>query len=96
VSVALLVEPGTLAVMVTVPIFFLLVVTMNWALVAPAGTMTVLGTCAQFVLSESDTTTPPAGAGDPRITVAVEDCPARITTGFSVSEVIGGGRTVSV
>lgn len=81
--------------MVTVPIFFLLVVTMNWALVAPAGTNTVLGTCAQFALSESDTTTPPAGAADSRVTVPVEECPARIVAGFSVKEVIGGGRTVS-
>ncbi len=69
---------------------------MNPALLAPAGTTMVLGTCAQFTLSESDTATPPIGARDPRVMVPVEDCPARIVAGFNVREAIGGGRTVSV
>jgi hypothetical protein len=53
-----------------------LVLAVNAALVAPAGTVTLAGTLTRVVLLlDSVTTAPPAGAGVPRITVPVEGLP---------------------
>ena len=75
------------------------VLTVNVALVAPAGTVTLEGTLAAPLLLESATCTPPAGAGALSVTVPVEDCTPPITlVGLSVSEErvgSGGGVTVS-
>jgi hypothetical protein len=76
------------------------VLTVNVALVAPAGTVTLEGTLAAPLLLASRTCTPPAGAGPLSVTAPVEDCTPPITlVGFSVSEETvgsGGGVTVSV
>jgi hypothetical protein len=74
------------------------VVTVNVALVAPAGTVTLSGTRAAIVLLlDRLTTTPPAGAGPVNVTLPV-DVPIPPTTlvGFSVSEERNGWITVSV
>ena|SRR5216684_663854 len=77
-----------------------LVLTVNDALVAPAGTITLEGTLAVVVLLlESATCVPPAGAGPLSVTVPVEDCAPPITlVGFRVSEErerVGGGKACS-
>src|SRR6266436_4515667 len=73
-----------------------LVLTVNVALVAPAGTITLEGTLAAAVLLlESATCAPPAGAGPLSVTVPVEDSvPPMTLVGLSVSEErerVGGG-----
>ena len=69
-----------------------LVVTVKIALVAPAGTVTLLGVAAAILLLESVTWAPPAGAGPLKVTVPVEDCrPPTTLVGFSVSDERGGG-----
>ena len=76
-----------------------LVVIVKVALEAPAGTVTLAGTAATpALLVESETTTPPVGAGPLRFTTPAEDCEPPITlVGLSVSDerVSGGGATVS-
>jgi hypothetical protein len=65
-----------------------LVVTVNVAEVAPAGTVTLESTCAVAVsLLESETCAPPEGAAALKVTVPVEDCePPTTVVGFNVSE----------
>lgn len=74
------------------------VLTVNDALVAPAGTNTVEGTLAAALLLESATVAPPAGAARVRVTVPVEDSnPPTTLVGFSVSDArVGGGRGTGV
>jgi hypothetical protein len=70
------------------------VLTLNVALLAPAGTITLEGTLAAPLLLESMTCAPPAGAGPLNVTVPVENCKPPITLeGFSFNEdrVTGGG-----
>jgi hypothetical protein len=71
----------------------------NVAVVAPAGTITVPGAVAAFVLLLANVTNvPPAGAGPFSVTVPVEFPtigPPMTLFGFSVSEATVGGRTVS-
>ena len=50
------------------------VVTANVAVVVPAATVTLAGTCAEPLLEESATTAPPVGAG-----AAKGNCPGRRT-----------------
>jgi hypothetical protein len=69
------------------------------ALVAPAGTVTVLGTLARLELLRSCTTTPPAGAGPLRVTVPVAVLPPQTEVGLIVSDcsvTLGEGLTVRV
>lgn len=75
----------------------MLVVTGKVALVAPAGTVTLLGREHPALLSISVTTAPPAGAGPFSVTVPVEFPSGPPTTlfGFRVSEVSTAGSTVS-
>src|SRR5437660_422282 len=76
-----------------------LVLTVNVALVAPAGTVTLDGTLAAAVLLlESVTCAPAAGAGPLNVAVPVEDCRPPITVaGLSVSEAsVGGGGGAGV
>ena len=78
-----------------------LVLTVNVALVAPAGTVTLDVVLATLVLLlESVTTAPPEGAAPVSVTVPVEDCvPPTTLVGFSVSEEsvgAGGGAGVTV
>ena len=97
---AVLVAPPKDAEIVTeVEAVTVLVVTVKVALVAPAGTVTLEGTCAAPVLPlESATCAPPDGAAPLKLTVPVEDCePPTTLDGFNVSEVsVGsdGGVTV--
>jgi hypothetical protein len=54
---------------------------------APAGMVSVLGTCAMAAVPLAKvTTTPPAGAGPLRVTVPLEDVPPFTVAGFSASE----------
>ena len=74
--------------------------TVNVALVAPAGTVTLEGTLAAPLLLESMTCAPPAGADALNVTVPVEDCKPPITlVGFRVNEEregAGGGAGVTL
>jgi len=88
VSRAELVAPPKDAVIVTgVDTLTALVLTLNVALLAPAGTVTLEGTLAAAPLLESATCAPPAGAAPLMVTVPVEDCTPPITlVGFRVIE----------
>ncbi len=84
--------PPPLAEMVTlVEALTALVVTVNPALVAPAGTVTPAGTVATAVLLlDSVTASPPLGAAADSNTVACEVPPPVRVAGFSTSEVTDG------
>ena len=74
-----------------------LVVIVNGALVAPAGTVTLPGTVAAELLLDSVTCAPPAGAGPSSVTVPVELLPPVTVVGFIASEERrAAGFTVSV
>ncbi len=92
---AVLVAPPKDAEMMTeVEAVTALVVTVKVALVAPAGTITLEGTCAAPVLLlESATCAPPEGAAPLKLTVPVEDCePPTTLGGLRLSDVsVGGG-----
>jgi hypothetical protein len=74
------------------------VFTVNVALLAPAGTVTLEGTLATPLSLESCTSVPPEGAGPLSVTVPIEVCkPPMTLVGFSVSEdSVGGGRGTGV
>jgi len=59
---------------------------LNVTLVAPDGTVTVLGTIAEVALLASVIEVPPVGAAPVRVTVAVEDTPPTTFVGFKVNE----------
>src|SRR6266851_2584454 len=99
VSVAVCVPPPYDAEMVTeVEVTTGLVVTVNVALVAPAGTVTPLaGTLAAALLLDRETRAPPLGAGPFRVTVPVgEEIPPVTLAGLRLREEGTGGTTVSV
>ena len=62
------------------------VLTVNVALVAPAGTVTLDGTLAAPLLLESVPCTPPAGATALSVAVPVEEFPPVTLVGFSEKE----------
>src|SRR2546427_4769327 len=98
-SSAVLVTPPKLAEIVAeVDAVTDTVVTINVALVAPAGTVTLptAGTLAAAgLLLERVTTTPPAGAVALNVTVATEELPPTTLVGFSVKpETVRGGGGV--
>jgi len=74
------------------------VFTVKFALLLPAGTVTLEETLAAPLLLESITCAPPAGAGPLKVTVPVEDCrPPTTLVGFNVSEeTVGRGAGVTV
>jgi len=59
------------------------VVTVNVAVVAPAGTVTLAGVAAALELSESDTAAPPVGAAALSVTVPVDELPPTTLVGLS-------------
>jgi hypothetical protein len=72
-----------------------LLVTLNVALVAPAGTVTLAGTVTAALLLESVTCAPPAAAGPLRVTVPVAAAPPVTLAGLTFSAETTGGSTVS-
>lgn len=63
-------------------------VTVNVALMAPAGIVTLAGAlAADGLLFESDTTAPPVGAVPDNVTVACDGLPPLTLTGLTVIEV---------
>jgi hypothetical protein len=78
----------------TVPMMFadcalvtFLVETVKVARVEPAGTVTLAGTVAAAVLSlDKETTKPPEGAAEVRVTVPVAEFPPTMSIGLTVSE----------
>lgn len=74
------------------------VATVNVCEVAPAETVTLAGTVTDFVLElANETTTPPVGAADVRVTVPVPVCPPTMVLGLTFTLVSdgAGGLTVS-
>src|SRR2546430_2751551 len=64
-----------------------LVVTVKSALVAPAETMTLAGTCAADVLLlDSDTVAPPLGAAPLNVTVPVDELPPVTLLGSTATD----------
>lgn len=70
--------------------------TENVAVVAPAATVTLVGTVALAAFPERVTTVPPAGAAVRRVTVPVVEVPPTTRVGESVTVEIGEALTVSV
>ena len=74
-----------------------LVVTAKVAVVAPAGTVTVVGTWAAAVIElDNAIAAPPAGAGPLSVTVPVDGVPPTTEVGISVTEFRTGADTVVV
>jgi hypothetical protein len=72
------------------------VVTGNVADVVPAETVTLAGRDAiEALLLVSATTAPPAGAAAPNVTVPVDPVPPVTLVGFTETDEITGGFTVS-
>ena len=71
------------------------VVTVNVAVLAFAGTVTLTGTAASELLLLSETKAPDEGAEPFRVTVPVDELPPTTEFGLKVSEVTWGGVTVS-
>jgi hypothetical protein len=97
VSVAVLVTPFRVAV--TVPVVTApteLLVKVKFALVAPAGTVTVAGSLTPVMLSDKLTTAPPVRAGLSKVTVPVEELPPVIVDGFKVTPARAGGLIARV
>lgn len=63
-----------------------LVVTGKVAVLAPAETVTLLGTIMKELLEDSPTTEPPDGAAPLKVTVPVDDPPFGMVVGFNVSD----------
>ena len=71
--------------------------TVKFTLLAPAGTLTLKGTCAAPLLLKRPTIAPPAGAGPVRVTVPVDDPrPPTMLEGFNVREERVGSEGVTV
>lgn len=72
------------------------VLTVNVAFVAPAGTVTKLGTVAADELLDRLTESPPEGAAPESVTAPVEVLEPTSVVGFKLSEVRFGGKIVRV
>ncbi len=92
-----LVTPFAVALNVTaVSAATLLEFTVNVAVLAPAGMVTLLGTVAAVWLEERVTSNPPSGALLLRLNVPVALSPPTIDTGLTVKLVSDAGLTVRV
>jgi len=69
-----------------VGVFTALVVTLKVAPVPPAATVTLEGTCAAGLFTDSVTTAPDAGAVAFKVTVAVDELPPVRVAGLNTSE----------
>jgi hypothetical protein len=67
-----------------------IVVTVKFAAVLPAATVTLAGTVAEGLLLNNTTVMPPAGAAAFRVTVPVEETPPITEAGLSVNEASPG------
>ena len=72
------------------------VVTENLAVLAPTGTITVVGTIAYPLFEDTVTTSPPGPAGPFKVTVAVETDPLVTELGERVTLVTATGTTETV
>jgi len=72
------------------------VLTVNIADVALAGTTTDAGTVVDPELLDKSTVMPPVGAGPFKVTVPVDDIPPATVVGFKLSEFSAGGETVRI
>jgi hypothetical protein len=70
-----------------------LVVTVNVAVVAPAATVTLAGTAAAALLLESETNTPPDGAGPLKVNVPVEEVLPTKLDGFMETDISPGASS---
>jgi hypothetical protein len=95
VSVAdFVVLPKSAEIRVGVAVVTALVVTVNVAVVAPAGTFTLDGTVVATLLVASTIDKPAAGAALPRVTVPVELTPPVTLVGFTLTPASEGGFTL--
>jgi len=95
VNEAVCVDPKDPEMVAVVEAATAMVATVNVALVAPAGTVTLPGTDAAAALLESETAAPPAGAGAFKVAVPVEGDPPVTLAGLTASAESAGGITVS-
>jgi len=72
------------------------VVTLNAAVVLPAGTRTDAGAIAKALLLDNDTDTPPAGAALLRETVPIMGVPPAALVGFTAIDESETGATATV
>lgn len=70
------------------------VITVKVTVIAPAGTSTAAGTCAELLLLDRVTVAPPAGATPLSVTVPTELFPPTTVIGLTVTEdrTRGGGK----
>ncbi len=99
VSAAVRVTPPKIAEIVdVVAVVTDVVVTVKFALVAPAATVTLAGTLVAVEFSDSDTTAPPLGAAPLKVTAPCEEVPPVTLDGLTpiaVSVAPGGAATIS-
>lgn len=90
--------PNALVMLTAVDVVTEEVMIGKFALVAPAGTVTLAGTVTAAELSDNVTAVPPEGAAALKVTVPVEEFPPTTLVGFSDSAEsvgpAGGGFTV--
>jgi hypothetical protein len=67
------------------------VVAVKVALVAPAATVTLAGTCTAALLLDRLTAAPPLGAAPLKVTVPVEEIPPVTAVGLKLSALTVGG-----
>ena len=79
-------DPSVDVITAVVEVVTDVVLTVKEALVFPAETVTLLGTLADPLLLDSDTTEPPEGAAAVRVTFPVELLPPVTLAGFRVNE----------
>jgi hypothetical protein len=97
VKVAVLVTPYVPDMVTDVLLATGVVATVNVAVVAPAATVTLAGTCAAAVLLlDRATTAPPVGAGALNVTVPVDELPPVTDVGFKLTELTTDAVTVNV
>ena len=72
------------------------VVIVKVAVLLPAGTVTLEGSCAAVLLSDSETTIPPLGALPVSVTVPMEELPPVTEVGLTLTELRATGLIVKV